>query len=59
MSHDQPAYASVPGIRVYGMMCVQGGPKRRGRFLSIHKYIETPAFPWEKVIELSKTPLWE
>lgn len=23
MSHDQPAYASVPGIRVYGMMCVR------------------------------------
>ncbi|KAL1139272.1 hypothetical protein AAG570_006258, partial [Ranatra chinensis] len=22
MSHDQPTYASVPGIRVYGMMCV-------------------------------------
>ena len=21
MSHDQPAYARVPGIRVYGMMC--------------------------------------
>lgn len=29
MSHDQPTYASVPGIRVYGMMCVQG--IRRGR----------------------------
>nr|XP_012140497.1 PREDICTED: uncharacterized protein LOC105662480 [Megachile rotundata] len=29
MSHDQPTYASVPGIRVYGMMCVQGS--RRGR----------------------------
>lgn len=23
MSHDQPSYASVPGIRVYGMMCVR------------------------------------
>lgn len=23
MSHDQPTYASVPGIRVYGMMCVK------------------------------------
>ncbi|XP_076230778.1 doublesex cognate 73A [Calliopsis andreniformis] len=29
MTHDQPTYASVPGIRVYGMMCVQGN--RRGR----------------------------
>lgn len=24
MSHDQPAYARVPGIRVYGMMCNGG-----------------------------------
>lgn len=24
MSHDQPAYARVPGIRVYGMMCNSG-----------------------------------
>jgi hypothetical protein len=23
MSHDQPTYASVPGIRVFGMMCVR------------------------------------
>ncbi|XP_053611967.1 uncharacterized protein dsx-c73A [Plodia interpunctella] len=23
MSHDQPTYASVPGIRVYGMVCVR------------------------------------
>lgn len=29
MSHDQPTYASVPGIRVYGMMCVQGNRKGR------------------------------
>ncbi|GBP64972.1 hypothetical protein EVAR_36592_1 [Eumeta japonica] len=26
MSHDQPTYASVPGIRVYGMMCVRPAP---------------------------------
>ncbi|KAL0870585.1 hypothetical protein ABMA27_005547 [Loxostege sticticalis] len=26
MSHDQPTYASVPGIRVYGMMCVRPSP---------------------------------
>jgi len=32
MSHDQPTYASVPGIRVYGMMCVQVN-KRKGRHL--------------------------
>ncbi|KAG7196949.1 hypothetical protein KM043_000217 [Ampulex compressa] len=29
MSHDQPTYASVPGIRVYGMMCVQGTRRAR------------------------------
>nr|CAD7419106.1 unnamed protein product [Timema cristinae] len=28
--HDQPTYASVPGIRVYGMVCV---PKRSRRSL--------------------------
>ncbi|XP_068622463.1 uncharacterized protein dsx-c73A [Battus philenor] len=26
MTHDQPTYASVPGIRVYGMMCVRPAP---------------------------------
>lgn len=25
MAHDQPTYASVPGIRVFGMMCVRPG----------------------------------
>ena len=29
MSHDQPAYARVPGIRVYGMMCNAAGRNRR------------------------------
>jgi len=33
MSHDQPTYASVPGIRVYGIMCVD--IKRTGRPLAI------------------------
>lgn len=43
MSHDQPTYASVPGIRVYGMMCVQtrnagdhgSDTRRRGRPLRV------------------------
>lgn len=45
MAHDQPTYASVPGIRVFGMMCIKPGaganrnkppqvPKRDG----IHQY---------------------
>jgi hypothetical protein len=36
MSHDQPTYASVPGIRVYGMMCVQVN-NRRGRHLRFQR----------------------
>ncbi|XP_075979799.1 doublesex cognate 73A [Anticarsia gemmatalis] len=39
MSHDQPTYASVPGIRVYGMMCVRPttayhSPYNKNRFTS-------------------------
>ncbi|XP_026674715.1 flocculation protein FLO11 [Ceratina calcarata] len=74
MSHDQPTYASVPGIRVYGMMCVQGN--RRGRPLrytrSLSDYAElgtgddskvTPndrsRFPWYKVKQLMDTAVWD
>lgn len=31
MSHDQPAYARVPGIRVYGMMCNSGNVTNNNR----------------------------
>lgn len=45
MSHDQPTYASVPGIRVYGMMCVQPDLlRRRGRPLRL---------PWSRVRRLA------
>ncbi|KAK2588808.1 hypothetical protein KPH14_001683 [Odynerus spinipes] len=75
MSHDQPTYASVPGIRVYGMMCVQGN--RRGRPLRHIRSLlglpemeenteqlsfggdEKPEFPWDKVHQLMKTAVWE
>ncbi|EZA54211.1 hypothetical protein DMN91_000316 [Ooceraea biroi] len=65
MSHDQPTYASVPGIRVYGMMCVQGN--RRGRPLRYARSIsghleneEKPRFPWHKVRQLMATSsFWE
>ncbi|KAL0123301.1 hypothetical protein PUN28_005679 [Cardiocondyla obscurior] len=61
MSHDQPTYASVPGIRVYGMMCVQGN--RRGRPLRYSRSVsenEEPRFPWDKVRHLMATPsVWE
>ncbi|XP_025271143.1 mucin-5AC [Camponotus floridanus] len=65
MSHDQPTYASVPGIRVYGMMCVQGNrrgrPLRYSRSLSNHvQDEEKPRFPWHKVRQLMATSsLWE
>ncbi|KAA0202671.1 hypothetical protein HAZT_HAZT011017 [Hyalella azteca] len=32
LNHDQPAYAQVPGIRVYGMMCVSTS-LRAGRYV--------------------------
>ncbi|XP_031840275.1 doublesex cognate 73A isoform X2 [Nomia melanderi] len=49
MSHDQPTYASVPGIRVYGMMCVQGNrrgrPLRYTRSILDRTYKETGDYP--------------
>ncbi|XP_015125816.1 uncharacterized protein LOC107047551 [Diachasma alloeum] len=65
MSHDQPTYASVPGIRVYGMMCVQGirrgRPLRYGRNLLGFEVQEEfqPSFPWHRVPELLKTATWD
>lgn len=56
MSHDQPTYASVPGIRVYGMMCVDGNTRvRPNRQL---RSLENPPFPWHKVQELARTADW-
>ncbi|CAH0772256.1 unnamed protein product [Bemisia tabaci] len=63
MSHDQPTYASVPGIRVYGMMCVskQEGVKsssttpssaRRARPLRFRRssfLSEKPDMPWNEI----------
>lgn len=56
MSHDQPTYASVPGIRVYGMMCVDG---RRDRQSRISRELGAPQFPWDKAIELARTAIWD
>ncbi|KAF5303765.1 hypothetical protein FQA39_LY09838 [Lamprigera yunnana] len=58
MSHDQPTYASVPGIRVYGMMCVQG-LKRRNRLFRYGNEFEKTQFPWNKVNDFLKTALWD
>ncbi|KAF7287777.1 hypothetical protein GWI33_003409 [Rhynchophorus ferrugineus] len=57
MSHDQPTYASVPGIRVYGMMCVDN--KRRGRPLRNSRSFEQPPFPWKKAQEFAKIAIWD
>lgn len=57
MSHDQPTYASVPGIRVYGMMCVDG--TRRGRPLRTSRSLVNPPFPWKKAKELAEAALWD
>ncbi|CAG9828818.1 unnamed protein product [Diabrotica balteata] len=56
MSHDQPTYASVPGIRVYGMMCVDG---RRDRQSRISKSMDKPQFPWDKAVELARSAIWD
>jgi hypothetical protein len=65
MSHDQPTYASVPGIRVYGMMCVQGN--RRARPLRHARNLlefneenqDRPSFPWNRVPELMQSAYWD
>jgi len=31
LDHDQPKYANIPGIRVYGMVCVQSRKSRKSR----------------------------
>lgn len=42
MTHDQPTYASVPGIRVYGMMCVKPTPAyNSGKETLIHQTSST------------------
>lgn len=57
MSHDQPTYASVPGIRVYGMMCVDAG--LRSRNLRKSRSLEYPEFPWDKANDFIKLVLWD
>ncbi|XP_022908039.1 uncharacterized protein [Onthophagus taurus] len=59
MSHPQPSYASVPGIRVYGMVCVNH--KRRARNDRGRKPRSTTAmpFPWDKVEKFAKAAQWD
>ncbi|EFX70162.1 hypothetical protein DAPPUDRAFT_112957 [Daphnia pulex] len=59
MSHDQPAYARVPGIRVYGMMCNSGnGTNNRNGRIQRSSGTKPEEFPWEKVLEFSSTLNW-
>jgi len=45
MAHDQPTYASVPGIRVFGMMCVKPGvPIRRPSVQPPKRFQQTKPF---------------
>ncbi|KAK6644055.1 hypothetical protein RUM43_000320 [Polyplax serrata] len=59
MSHDQPAYASVPGIRVYGMMCIRDS-YRINRSFRYRRSIrgQTRQIPWKKVKEFSSSIQW-
>lgn len=59
MSHDQPTYASVPGIRVYGMMCIEA--KQRGKPLRTSRSLEleNPPFPWTKAKQFFKIVEWD
>nr|XP_015914566.2 uncharacterized protein LOC107444845 [Parasteatoda tepidariorum] len=43
--HTQPPYARIPGISVYGMLCIQGRKSRlqKGNY---------PPIPWDKVTEV-------
>jgi hypothetical protein len=63
MSHDQPAYARVPGIRVFGMMCNMNAsapvPSNRKRRDVSSSGVDTPAFPWEKVKEFAASLTWD
>ncbi|KAK9718879.1 hypothetical protein QE152_g22961 [Popillia japonica] len=55
---NQPTYAGIPGIRVYGMMCVQSAKRKAtpGRRSKVSPMQED--FPWEKVDELIKATTW-
>ncbi|XP_050720122.1 uncharacterized protein LOC127000441 [Eriocheir sinensis] len=50
LNHEQPSYAQVPSIRVYGMMCIGRNYRRATRQVS-----QVPAeFPWEQLKEALK-----
>lgn len=64
ISHDQPTYASVPGIRVYGMMCVQMGGVNRNRVSRPLRYKRSlrhmrPNLSYKKLKSIVKKVIWD
>ncbi|KAL3290220.1 hypothetical protein HHI36_023579 [Cryptolaemus montrouzieri] len=60
MSHDQPTYASVPGIRVYGMICSDDSRSRRGfPYRTTRSLKDAPPFPFQKAYELALNANWD
>ncbi|CAM1331517.1 Uncharacterised protein g10596 [Pycnogonum litorale] len=43
--HPNPSYARIPGINMYGMLCVQ----RTGRSVAATSDTKKPIFPWKQV----------
>lgn len=59
MSHDQPTYASVPGIRVYGMMCVRPTTAyHSGQYYGIEYRINKMFLPWRHINYISLIPAY-
>ncbi|KAL7648684.1 UNVERIFIED_CONTAM: hypothetical protein RMT77_000591 [Armadillidium vulgare] len=46
LNHDQPTYAQVPGIRVYGMMCNTDVSRTKR---DTHRTEDQPPFPWWRI----------
>ncbi|XP_045482221.1 uncharacterized protein LOC123686247 [Harmonia axyridis] len=60
MSHDQPTYASVPGIRVYGMICTDDNRSRRQfPYRTTRSLKDAPPFPFEKAYEFALNANWD
>lgn len=49
--HTQPPYARIPGISVYGMLCVQGRKSRLRKESKFYFLFKSNAYP-----NLTKTP---
>ncbi|XP_022236299.1 uncharacterized protein LOC111083874 [Limulus polyphemus] len=52
ISHENPPYADIPGIRVFGMICARG---ERSARRSEKAY---PEVPWDRIINFMNTTVW-